>query len=88
MKALWNRIVAWFTYRDKIDTSDTYKDSDYVKVVRVNCNDQIGTARMHDIAEDGPEEIIGINRNKMHNFIEEKKNRKPFYKDDNKKTWE
>lgn len=37
---------------------------------------------------DAGEEIISIKRDKMHELIERKKNRTPFYKDDNKKTWE
>lgn len=33
-------------------------------------------------------ELKRMDKHKIHNFIEEKKNRTPFYKDDNKKTWE
>lgn len=37
---------------------------------------------------DAGEEVISIKRDKMHELIEQKKNRTPFYKDDNKKSWE
>lgn len=50
--------------------------------------DKYSGMRTIDIAEDGPEKVVSINSDKMHGFIAQKKNRKPFYKDDNKKTWE
>ena len=37
---------------------------------------------------DAGEEVISIKHDKMRELIEQKKNRTPFYKDDNKKTWE
>lgn len=33
-------------------------------------------------------ELKSTDKYKMQDFIEQKKNRTPFYKDDNKKTWE
>lgn len=46
----------------------------------------ITTTLLHTL--DAGEEVISIKRDKMHELIEQKKNRKPFYKDGNKKNWE
>ena len=43
------------------------------------------TTRLHTLDEG--EEIISLKQDKMQKLIDQKKNHKPFYKDDNKKDW-
>lgn len=44
----------------------------------------ITTTRLHTLDEG----IISLKQDKMQKLIDQKKNHKPFYKDDNKKDWE
>lgn len=46
----------------------------------------ITTTRLHTLDEG--EGIISLKQDKMQKLIDQKKNHKPFYKDDNKKDWE
>lgn len=82
LKRMWRRFISWITFDETNNHHRTDLRSGMDKHYRLD------TSYTHNLAEDGPEKVISINKNKMHDFIAEKKNRKPFYKDDNKMNWE
>lgn len=78
LKSIWQRFIAWITF----DKTSSHHKTDLV--------DDRGKHYRLDTSHtlDAGEEVISIKRDKMQDFIDQKKNRTPFYKDDNKKTWE
>ena len=78
LKGIWKRFIAWITFN---------KTSNHHSVDAGN-----GTDKHYSLdtspSQEHQTERKRADKSEMHDFIERKKNRTPFYKDDNKKTWE